>query len=89
MFGFVGSDMGDVWFVYILECLDGSYYIGVTNDLDHRMMLHATGKGSKYVASRGFKELLASKECSSKSEACKAEYLIKKLKRGEKLGWFG
>ncbi len=81
--------MGSVWFVYILECLDGSYYTGVTNDLENRMKLHAAGCGSKYVAARGFKRLIASKECLSKSNACKAEYLIKKLKREEKLGWFG
>ena len=27
----------DLWFVYILECGDGSYYTGVTNDVDKRM----------------------------------------------------
>ena len=29
--------------VYILECSDGSYYIGVTNDLDRRLWEHNTG----------------------------------------------
>jgi putative endonuclease len=29
--------------VYILECSDGSYYIGVTNDLDRRLWQHETG----------------------------------------------
>jgi len=37
------------WYVYILECQDGSFYTGVTNNLDARMNAHATGKGSKYV----------------------------------------
>ena len=81
--------MGSMWFVYVLECLDGSYYTGITNDLEKRMKLHATGRGSKYVAARGFKGLLASVVCLSKSDACKAEYLIKQLKREEKLRWFG
>jgi len=80
--------MGKKWFVYILECCDGSYYTGVTNDLDSRMKVHASGKGSKYVAKKGFKELLRAKPCDDKSDACKAEYCIKKLPRGEKLGWF-
>ena len=46
------------WYVYILECQDGSFYTGVTNDVDVRMNAHATGKGSKYVYKKGFKKLL-------------------------------
>ena len=76
------------WYVYILECCDGSYYTGVTNDVDKRMKAHAEGKGSKYVYKKGFKELIKIKLCESKSDACKCEYAIKKLPRGEKLKWF-
>ena len=79
---------GEQWFVYILECSDGSYYTGVTNDLDKRMKTHAEGKGSKYVCQKGFKQLLKSKQCENKSDACKCEYKIKQLPRKEKLGWF-
>jgi len=76
------------WFVYLLECQDGSFYTGVTNDVEARMKVHATGKGSKYVYKKGFKELLRTKECKDKSEACKCEYEIKQLSRKEKIGWF-
>lgn len=76
------------WCVYILECQDGSYYIGVTNDVDARMKLHAEGKGSKYVYNKGFRKLLRTKECKNKSDACKCEYAIKQLPREKKLGWF-
>ncbi|MBT3397488.1 GIY-YIG nuclease family protein [archaeon] len=76
------------WFVYILECQDGSFYTGVTNDLDKRMKTHAEGKGSKYVNRKGFKCLLRSKECTDKSDAHKAEYQIKQLPKWEKLEWF-
>jgi len=76
------------WFVYILECQDGSFYTGVTNDLDKRMKIQAEGKGSKYVRHKRFKCLLKSKECKSKSEAQKAEYQIKQLPRNKKLDWF-
>jgi len=31
------------YFVYILECADGSYYVGVTNDLEVRIEQHNTG----------------------------------------------
>jgi putative endonuclease len=76
------------WVVYILECLDGSYYTGITNDIDKRMEMHATGKGSKYVASKGFSHLIATKECRDKSDACKEEWAIKQLPRNEKLAQF-
>ena len=80
--------MEKAWFVYILECQDGSFYTGVTNDLDKRMKAHAEGKGSKYVWRKGFSHLIASKECKDKSDACKAEYWIKKLPKWEKVDWF-
>ena len=76
------------WYVYILECQDGSFYTGVTNDIDARMETHAKGKGSKYVNKKGFKKLLKAKPCKDKSEACKYEYAIKQLPRNQKLDWF-
>ena len=76
------------WFVYILECRDGSLYTGVTNDVKKRMHAHAHGKGSKYVSRKGFSRLLHALPCKSKSEACKFEYEIKQLPRNDKLTWF-
>jgi len=76
------------WHVYLLECKDGSFYTGVTNDLDKRMKAHAHNKGSKYVMKKGFKCLLISKECKDRSDAQKAEYQIKQLYKWDKLDWF-
>ena len=76
------------WFVYLLECCDGSFYCGITNDLDKRMKAHISGKGSKYVARKGFKQLLKCKECKNRSDASKAECHIKTLQKYEKLDWF-
>jgi len=76
------------WHVYILQCKDGSYYTGTTNDVDARMKAHAEGRGSKYVSKKGFRKLLKVKECQNQSDACKCECVIKKLPRREKLGWF-
>jgi putative endonuclease len=76
------------WYVYLIECQDGSYYTGVTNNVDARMKAHAEGKGSKYVYSKGFKKLLRTKLCKNKPDACKCEYKIKQLHRNMKLDWF-
>jgi putative endonuclease len=76
------------WFIYILECQDGSYYTGITTNIDKRMKAHLEGKGSKYVFRKGFKKLLHTKPCKDKSQASKFEYQIKQLPRKEKLNWF-
>ena len=80
--------MKKIWHVYILECQDGSFYTGTTNDIDKRIKAHAEGKGSKYVHHKKFKKLLATKKCKSRSDACKAECEIKALHRNDKLNWF-
>jgi putative endonuclease len=77
--------MEKIWYVYLLECRDGSYYTGVTNDLEKRMKAHASGKGSKFVRSKGFSHLIATKACKDRSDACKAEYWIKQMPRDEKI----
>lgn len=33
--------------VYMLRCADGTYYVGVTNDLDRRLLEHSTGESPK------------------------------------------
>jgi putative endonuclease len=38
--------------VYVLECADGSYYTGVTNNLTRRLGAHRAGKASKYTRGR-------------------------------------
>ena len=39
-------------FVYILECSDGSYYVGSTRDLDARLWQHQQGLGGAYTSKR-------------------------------------
>ena len=35
--------------IYILECADGSYYIGSTNDLQRRLEQHQNGEGANHT----------------------------------------
>jgi putative endonuclease len=37
---------------YILRCADGSYYVGSTRNLEHRLEQHASGMGSAYTSKR-------------------------------------
>jgi len=73
-----------MWYVYIVECSDNTYYTGITNDIEKRLSKHNSGKGAKYTRKRGPVKLLWSTESENRSEASKLEYKIKKLKRIDK-----
>lgn len=75
------------WYVYILECADGTLYTGITNNLKKRIDQHNRGKGAKYTRGRGPVALVKSFEVLSKSDALKMERHIKKLPRDEKLNY--
>ena len=66
-----------MWFVYILKCVDNSYYTGITNDIKKRLANHSSKNGSKYVASRLPFELVYKEEYETKSGAAKREAQIK------------
>ena len=72
------------WFVYVLECADGSLYTGSTNDIEARLEKHNSGKGAKYTRARLPVILKASWKYKNKSDAMKAEYQFKQLSREEK-----
>jgi len=72
------------WFVYILECADGSYYTGITCDLARRVAEHKSGKGARYTRIKKVKGLIWSTESESRSAALKTEMKIKSLSKPEK-----
>lgn len=73
------------WYLYVLECGDGTLYTGITTDVDRRLKQHREGKGAKYTRSRGPLKLLRSWKYVSRSAASVAEYAFKQLPRSEKL----
>ncbi len=72
------------WFLYLLECQDGSIYTGIAVDVEARYAAHIQGKGARYTRSHPPKRLLKVVEYANRSEASKAEYAIKKLSANEK-----
>jgi putative endonuclease len=72
------------WFLYIVECEDGSLYTGIAVDPQARFDAHMAGKGARYTRSHRPLRLLASVALPDRSTASKAEYLVKQLPAGEK-----
>jgi putative endonuclease len=73
------------WYVYMVECSDGTLYTGISNNVSKRILAHNSGKGAKYTKARLPVTLKWSQSCENRSEASKEEYKIKKLSRKQKL----
>jgi putative endonuclease len=74
-----------MWFVYVLLCRDGSFYTGVTNNLDKRLLDHQTGKGAKYTRSHYPIKIIYQEFFSTHSEALKREAEIKSWSKERKV----
>ena len=67
------------WFLYLLECRDGSIYTGIATDVARRYALHVAGRGARYTRSRPPRRLLAHFAFVDRSTASRAEYAVKQL----------
>ena len=72
------------YYVYMLRCSDGSYYVGHTNDLEHRLPAHERGAIEGYTLSRRLVELVFSDQFSTRLEAFHREWQIKGWSRARK-----
>jgi putative endonuclease len=72
------------WFLYLLECSDGSVYTGIAIDVQARFDKHLSGAGARYTRSRKPVQVLASFELADRSSASRAEYWVKRLLPAEK-----
>jgi len=74
------------WYVYIVECSDGSFYTGITVDVDRRILEHNYSfRAAKYTRSRRPVSLKLKITVGSQSEALKLENKIKKMSRKNKI----
>lgn len=72
-------------YVYMLRCKDDSLYTGWTNDLEHRLAMHRSGKGAKYTRGRGPLTLVYTEQLPDKASALRRECELKALTRQQKL----
>lgn len=73
-----------MWFTYIIKCKDGSFYTGITTDLDRRFKEHREGHGGKYTVSHPPLKIIFFERFETRSEASKREIEIKKLSHKQK-----
>jgi putative endonuclease len=76
------------WYVYLLECRDGSVYTGIAVDVDRRYAQHVAGKGARYTRSHPPVRLLGWFAHEDRSAASRAEHAIKQLTPARKRALF-
>jgi len=75
---------GAVWSLYVLECGDGSFYTGVTTDIDRRLREHQEGTASRYTRTRRPVVLAYREKCGTRSQSLARECAVKSLSRRRK-----
>lgn len=80
----------DVWFVYIVQCVDDTLYTGVAKNINKRLYEHNhTARGARYTRGRRPVRLVYSEPAADRSQACRREYAIKQFSRQDKIHLIG
>lgn len=70
--------------VYLVRCADGTYYTGITTDLERRLRMHNMGRGARYTAGRRPVRCVYCEQIAGRSAALRREYVIKQMTRTQK-----
>jgi putative endonuclease len=75
-----------IWYVYVVQCSDHTFYTGIAKDLEKRMMEHNTNDrlGARYTKSRRPVQLVYVEEAENRSAATKRELQIKQFTKKKK-----
>ncbi len=72
------------YYVYVLQCIDGSFYTGYTKNIDQRVKEHSCGKGARYTRMHKPQKVVYVELLETRSLAMRRERSIKKLSRQQK-----
>jgi putative endonuclease len=79
------ADGGESWFCYMLQCSDGSFYVGAAKDPEQRVKRHNWGVGSRHTALRRPVRLIWQEEHESELSARTREAELKRWRRDKKM----
>jgi predicted GIY-YIG superfamily endonuclease len=79
------SASADSFFVYILRCVDDSFYVGHTSNVDERLKVHNDGGGALWTACRRPVVLVYSEPQPSEEQAIARERQLKRWTHAKKL----
>lgn len=76
--------MDERWWVYLVECGDGSLYTGIAVDVHRRVDDHNAGTGARYTRGRGPIELITQVGPLTRGDALRLELRVKRAAREDK-----
>lgn len=76
-----------LWYLYLLECHGGSYYAGISTDVQARFQAHVAGKGARYTRANPPLRILGQCAYADRASASRAEWQLKQQPRARKLAW--
>lgn len=76
------------WWLYLLECDDGSFYLGITANIDRRLREHLAGRGCNYTRHHPVVRLVGCIPALDRAHAARAEKKLKRLTMPEKVRHF-
>ncbi len=79
--------MSQPWFVYLIECRNGSLYTGATTDVARRFEQHASGKGARFTRMHPPVRLLGFASFENRGAALSAEVRVKQMSASNKRAW--
>ena len=74
----------NLWYVYIIECRTGDLYVGITQDVNGRVVKHNKGTACRYTKFRRPVKLIYIEQHTTKSEARQREIVVKKYSHRKK-----
>lgn len=78
------SSLADRFFVYILKCSDGTFYVGHSQDVENRLETHNAGRGALWTAVRRPVELVYTEIADSELTAIRRERQVKRWTHAKK-----
>lgn len=73
------------WSVYLIRCGDGTFYTGITTDVERRFHVHCAGRGARYTRGRGPLQLCWWIGPLTHGEALREERKIKHMAHNRKV----
>ena len=78
------SERSAGWCLYLIECCNGAYYAGITNNLAARYAAHACGRGARYTRANPPIRIVGHRDYPDKASAARAEWQIRRLRKALK-----
>lgn len=77
-----------MWYIYLLRCIDGSTYTGITTNVDARFRKHTMGRAARYTRAHPPSHIIAALPIGTRAQASRFEIRAKRWTQNRKIAFF-